>query len=259
MRIGCLMVTENRAPVAGIGVASFVVQHRPRGADAILLILDNTPDPLGYGQIIKRLEPHLGAWQKVLYYATPSSTYPNGPASVPARIDVGCERLFEHHACDVVATWDDDDHSSILRLALTVNAFRDNDPPPAVVGFDRGWFVNLRTLYGEHINVAPLLWGGSVAFSRAAWKRQSFTGLSSPGYDREFAARFSGRVVTMESDPTDPTLAFSHGKNVATRLMSPGQDVQTKVMALPYQVAYEIARAQKFLIDRRVFPLQPVS
>lgn len=257
MRIGCLMVTENRAPIAGIGVASFAVQHPLRGADAVLLVLDNSPDPLGYGQVIKRLEPHLQPWQRILYYATDSNSYGTGPASVPSRIDLGCERLFEHHACDAVAIWDDDDHSALLRLALTVNALRGDDPPPAVLGYDRGWFVNLRTLRGEHIDVQPMLWGGSLAFTRAAWRKRMFVGLSSPGYDREFVAHFTGRRAVLADDPTDPTFAFSHGKNVATWLTSPGVDLQAKVMALPYQVAYEVARAQKFLIDRRVFPPQP--
>lgn len=255
MRIGCLMVTENRAPIAGIGISSFLAAYP--AAETVLLILDNlsrevTPGH-GYGipNVINRLRQHRQSKQTLVYE---TSRFPSGIEHVPALIDVGCDRLFNDYACDVVAIMDDDDYSPADRLVQTAAVFN-VDKSPAVCGYTSGWFVNLRTWYGERVTVAPLLWGGSLAFTHAAWRRRCFTGLPPRAYDRAFAAAFEeDEKVRLEGSP----VAFSHGKNVSTWPMSAGENLSPLIEALPDAVLQEVKLAQKFLIDRRIFPPQPV-
>ena len=257
MRIGCLMVTANRAPIAGIGISSFLAAYP--ATEAILLILDNhdrEASPPGYvvPTVVNRLRKFRRYDQPTQRIVYEISRAPSGIEQVPALIDVGCDRLFNDYACDVVAIMDDDDYSPVDRLAQTAAVFN-VDKPPAVCGYTSGWFVNLRTWYGERVTVEPLLWGGSLAFTHAAWRRRCFTGLPPRAYDRAFAAAFEeGEKVRLEGSP----IAFSHGKNVSTWPMSAGENLTALIEALPDTVLQEVKLAQKFLIDRRIFPPQPV-
>jgi len=249
MKIGCLMVTEGRAAVAGIGISSFSCQRLTPKLEAVLLVQDNHSDLTGYGSVIDRVE-HVA---EVIYH---SVDFPTGPEYISAQIDVGCKELFETRGCDMVAFWDDDDYSPPERLALT--AAGSNLP---VCGYTAGWFVNLRTLRGEFVNASEWgLWGGSIAFTKAAWQNVPFTGLPCRSYDREFVARCN-MIHTFRSEPDgrDLPIAFSHGKNITTWLKTKGVNMlQNNIFEkLPELVYREVRLAQRFLIERRVFPPQP--
>lgn len=253
MRIGCLMVTENRAPIAGIGLASAVSQDLLPEMEQVILVQINGSSK-GYLDVLQRFMSHTVYNKTKLRFDV--LDLPSGIESVPARTDEGCRTLFEHYACDVVALFDDDDFAPPSRLRETYELRLEG---ATYIGYTSGWFANLRTFRAEHFDKpAPGLWGGSLAFTRAAWEHRRFTGLPAPGYDGAFvavmlqAAQHKKGILT-EGEP----IAFSHGRNVCTWLMTPGIDATSLIDNLPPLVSHEVKAAQKFLVEHRVFPPQP--
>lgn len=265
MRIGCLCITENRAPIIGIALASYRVASKTlrdnhgTSCDSVLLVQDASAGD---------------ATRNVLLHCHVPTVYQNtygGPrVDVATRVERGCRVLFDHYGCDYVTMWDDDDYAPHDRLAAIYNSVVNTEKPGNdVYAYTRGWFVNLRTLHGEWIT-AEYGWGGSLTFSRnTALACGGFVGRNFPGYDREFTKEcqaHGGRLLDLARCSTlaaaipllvDP-VAFSHGKNCATWLNSSGQDVAFMLETrLPDEVWQAVKSAQKFLVDHRVFPPQP--
>jgi hypothetical protein len=249
MKIGCIMVTEGRAPIWGIALQSFLSQ---RHEDKELLVDIGESKFEDYLEYVPSRQIPMG----VIMYNT------NKGATVPWRIDVGARLLFES-GCDVVTMWDDDDYSPPDRLSLVAKQQSDfEESRPFVASYGCGWFCNLRTLHGEFISTMPdHLWGGCLAFNKVAWTTAGgFYDFSMPGYDREFVAALKARsdFSRWVFSPAQPPVAFSHGKNVATWIKSRGEYLGDKFKDwMPAEVEREVQRARCFLIEKRVFPPQP--
>lgn len=260
MRIGCLMVTENRAPVVGIAVASYRAQQVKHFDDAVLLVYDNSAKAQEYRTALQRpleVDPRL----KTQYY---TSSHASGKLSVPARIDEGFNILTEHYACDVICMWDDDDYSPPARLQQTGDAFLRG---VELSSYTAGYFVNLRSFEAQYFSRCTDLWGGCLALTRELWRgatrdRWSFRHYVCPGYDSEFVKEARRREVKVEGwcppvqeDVAAHPLAFVHGKNCATfindRTVNVGEAMEKTLTPAVWR---EIEMAQKFMVERRVFP-----
>lgn len=272
MRIGCLMVTENRAPVVGISLASFrsqllLIEAPPDElvTNATLLILDNSATVAAHAEVIGRV-PETDPRLKTVYYA--GSAYPPGVGSVPSRIDEGFGMLSDRYDCDVLCMWDDDDYSPPMRLQAIAHACATG---AELTSYTAGWMVNLRTLDGQFFSRATDLWGSCLAFTRELWEqaaveRWSFGQFRCPGYDSEFvkAAREHDAAVREEvlagDGETGPLvrphpIIFTHGKNCSSRINDVTRNVGAEMEAqLPASVWAEVKRSQSFLIERRVYP-----
>jgi len=257
MKITCVMVTEKRAPIWGIALASFFTQrHRVK---QLIVVLPN--DEVKSYQLFATAFVDNPGMKDVIYMALEPSVY-----TVPERLDAGISAAFKLDA-DAVAIWDDDDFSPVDRLTKTFEALRQcDDLIPGYASYTAGWFVNLRTLYGEYIETLPhYLWGGTLAFNEAAWHRAGrFSEKPMPGYDRAFQAALKEapeskeyRLVRGRGDP----VAFSHGKNVATWLKSRGSPMKRflrgVVPNVPDLVRTEVLRCQQLMVSTRTHPPQP--
>jgi len=265
MRIGCLMVTEKRAPVAGISFASFAAQT---WIDKVLLVVAPSE---------RSLDGYLEVRERTGVYPLDHILLPNG--NFITRKAAGCDHLFRALGCDMVTIWDDDDYSPPERLATLAEAtesWMSSTPTVGCYSYNAGWFCNLRTLRAEWFDAqaAGHLWGGTLAFNESAFNAfDRFNGAPNTGYDRWLQKRLIERgycigcIQTGPHVPLDdqglpvtasPPVAFSHGKNVATWLKSPGEDLECYLQTtMPPAVFAEVKLAQQFLIDRRVFPPQP--
>lgn len=240
--IGCLCVTENRAPCFPIALHSFMTQSPCR---TLLLVV--TPSIEAYEAEVVRAGlvgrvcwlPHKGTFLE--------------------RLTAGTEALFRR-GCSAVAVWDDDDWSPPDRLERTRKALT----RAPLCSYEHGWFVNLRTLHGAHVVTAPYLWGGTIAFTRAVWDAVGPWGPPVPGQDRAFVNRwqrpYDERPVARIA-PARPDcwpIAFSHGKNVSTWLKGHHEYMGDLLKAwLPDKVFEAVRAMQNLLIERREYPPQP--
>jgi len=243
-------VTEDRAPIWGIGLASFLSQYH---VDRFLLVVLPVDQVKAYQAAATGLECH-PFMDRVHYLCV------DDEATVPERIDVGCRAAWDSGA-ELVAVMDDDDWSPTDRLSEA--DWKSWNQRPAYASYTQGWFVNLRTLRGELIQTLPHhLWGGTLTFNQAAWERAGgFSDKPMPGYDRAFQSQLRDAPHAMEhrlrgcrGDP----VAFSHGKNVATWLKSRGTQMEGVFrLWMPELVLVEIKRCQQLMIDTRTYPPQP--
>jgi len=248
------MVTENRAPIWGIGLTSFLTQAY---SNRHLMVLLPPSQEAAYRSAAAKFDDHRAAG-RVLYVCV------NDRLTVPERLDLGCQMAFDSGA-GLVTVWDDDDWSPDDRLSRTANVPWD-DSLPCYCSYAAGWFVNLRTLMGEYIETLPAhLWGGTLTFNNAAWARaKGFAKNPMPGYDRAFQDALKAAPESKQhrihcGGRGDP-IAFSHGKNVATWLKNPGTPMKDYMEVLmPPMVLSEVLRCQQLMIDTRTFPPQPES
>jgi len=257
MKISCICVTENRAPIWGIALASFLTQQHQ---DKQLIVVVPNDEVRSYQLFAATFVDHPGM-KDVIYMSLEPSVY-----TVTERLDAGIAAAFKLDAA-VVAIWDDDDWSPVDRLTKTFEALRQcDDHIPGYASYTAGWFVNLRTLRGEWVQTLPHhLWGGTLAFNEAAWHRAGrFSEKPFPGQDRAFMAALKDapeskeyRLVMGRGDP----VAFSHGKNISTWLKSRGSPMEGflrgAVPIVPDLVWTEVLRCQQFMVDTRTHPPQP--
>jgi hypothetical protein len=255
MKIACIMATEDRAPIWGIGLASFLTQLHP---DRHLLVVLPSEEEKAYQVAATGFERH-PYMDRVHYLCVNDSEC----FSVQERLDAGFKAAFDFSA-DAAAIWDDDDWSPPSRLS-------DHAMGPWVNGpcygsYPGGWFVNLRTLRGEYINVARegYLWGGCLMLNQKAWDLGGgFGNKRMPGYDRDIIEVIKDvggahRHDIHIDDRADAPVAFSHHKNVATWLKTPGEPMADRLQAImPELVWLEVQRCQQLMIDTRTFPSQP--
>jgi hypothetical protein len=239
MRVGCVCVTEGRAPIFGIALSSFFVQ---RGDVVLAVIIRNPMEEESYRRVYRGMSKETDqiVWIEAF------------DGDVPARLDHGCDLLFNKFKCDIVTMWDDDDYAPPDRMDITREAFQKDI---WFTGYNQGYFVNLRTLHGQRIKTPWGYWGGSITLTRDAWDANKFNKFTMPGYDRCFADLIpddkKGAPLKSEQLP----VAFSHGKNVTTWLKGKGEPMEEKLEKwMPSLVFDEVKRVQKFLIDRRVYP-----
>lgn len=258
-RIGCLCVTEDRAAVFGIALASWLTQDTPE-APSLLVSLAGTQ--IGaYADVARRL------------HCIRRVHWVNRYREVLLRLDRGASELLWRGdpRRNLVTMWDDDDWSPPDRLRLLADAYADADhDAPWVASYTRGHFVNLRTLYGHAVELDAAsdnpFWGGGLTFNQAAYRAASastsadvFASMKFPGYDREFVRRLRSiptcQMVSIPSANNNSPVAFSHGKNVATWLQHKGSDMREQLQEwLPKLVWDEVLRSSEFLHERRVFP-----
>jgi hypothetical protein len=255
MKIGCVCITARRSPIVGIAVSSFLSQSYE---NRVLYI--GADDTAKYYDEIARLAPEgngksLGDW---------------GIALVRRRFNDVSNELHDlslqafNQGCDVVTIWDDDDYSPPLRLAATVETFHCGEKHNvAAVSYNGGYFVNLRTLHGKYVKL-PHLWGGCLSFTQETFETAGgFLNRECPGYDRSFVEdacdtpyKTVGKIYgkcepSMDTRPT----AFCHGSNIATFTTGDLEPMEDRLQKwMPAKVFGEVKRAQKFLIDRRIFP-----
>lgn len=269
MKIGALMVTEDRGPIWGIGLASYLTQTHP---DARLLVY---ADPLGdYLDTLARLTDAPPASNFGALLVAVAGTMPK-PVRVEARLanergcetvskllDKGAEKLFAA-GCDLVALFDDDDWSPSNRLAYAAAAVADIargagslDKHPILCSYASGWMINLRTFEGLLCR-PPYLWGSALTFNKQAWLQADGLAGPWPGFDALFTKRLRQRGGLVEIvDPGDGPINFCHNKNVASFAVGPElEDCSAAVHArLPPAVLREVLAGQQLMIDRRVFP-----
>lgn len=265
MKIVCVMVTEGRAPIWGIGLASFLSQYH---VDRHLIVVLPAEQEKAYQVAATGFEQH--PFMDRVHYAMPTErpTTIDGEIDhdapkrgVPERLDMGCQLAWDFGA-DLVAIMDDDDWSPPDRLSQSVECSWERDVP-IYASYSQGWFVNLRTLRGELVQTLPShLWGGMLIFNRCAWEyAEGFTGKPMPGYDRAFQAKLRAaphsKKRQLRSGRGEPA-AFSHGKNVATWLKSRGTPMEGVFQLwMPKLVLNEVKRCQQLMVDTRTFPPQP--
>lgn len=247
------MVTEDRAPIWGIGLASFLSQYH---VDRELLVILPAEEEKAYQVAATGLERH-PYMDRVHYMCL------DDEAPVPEKLDVGCKAAWDFGA-DLVAIFDDDDWSPPDRLSQAVDIERPWDQEiPTYASYTEGWFVNLRTLRGELIRTLPdHLWGGALTFNLAAWERAGgFTGKPWPGQDRAFMKQLcdapDSREHRLRAGRGHP-VAFSHDKNATTWLKSKGTPMEGVLkLWMPEIVLIEVKRCQQLMIDTRTHPPQP--
>jgi hypothetical protein len=251
MKIACVMVTENRAPIWGIGLASFLSQYH---SDRHLVVVLPAEEEAAYRCAAAGFGGH-PYMDRVVHLCIKDE------ATVPQKLDIGCKAAWDFGA-DLVAIMDDDDWSPPDRLDHT--AVQAWDQQPTYASYTRGWFVNLRTLRGELVRTTPHhLWGGTLTFNQAAWECVGgFSDKPFPGQDRAFMRRLSDMPHSLEyhlrSGRGAEPVAFSHGKNVATWLKSRGTQMEGVFKKwMPELVLVEIKRCQQLMIDTRTYPPQP--
>lgn len=251
MKIACVMVTEKRAPIWGIGLTSFLSQYH---ADRFLLVVLPADQEKAYQVAATNLESH--PFMDRVHYM-----YIDDESRVPERLDVGCKAAWDSGA-DLVAVMDDDDWSPSDRLSQAAQFDRSWDAP-TYASYTQGWFVNLRTLRGELIKTLPQhLWGGTLTFNKAGWERAGgFSDKPQPGKDRAFMAKLRGASDSKEHRlrrGRGEPVAFSHDHNVATWLKSKGTPMEGVLKQwMPELVLVEVKRCQQLMIDTRTFPPQP--
>lgn len=249
-RIGCLCVTENRAPVLPIALTSFAAQTHENKE---LLIVEGGSGPAVL-RVVDKCVPRLaGQIDLLIRHST-----------VQQRLELGTATLFSR-GCDVVTMWDDDDYSPPDRLERTAIVIAAG---AEVVSYEEGYFCSLRTFEGHKLNVSPFLWGGTLTFTNSAWHYGGgFLNKSCPGYDRELAAAATGIHEGVQLSPSgngcqlgvlrggELPIAFVHGKNIATHLIEPCTPLD--LSGLPSAVKDALRDASAFLVAHRVFPHQP--
>lgn len=241
-RIGCLCVTDDRAPVFGIALASFLTQDYD---NAELLVL--TPSPLPpYCDVIDRVmgtkrgyneafDKCLAAYVQWDHKGRAVRICRTGSPHVTENLDYGCKLMFEDSGmkdadgkplfrehCDIVTMWDDDDWSPPGRLFSTAQCSATNfalacgytmptqqevDSYRLLAGYNGGWFCNLKTLQGHEVLLNPEtnpIWGGSLAFSKTTWRwLGGFRDRPFPGYDRSFVNDFKAKGVWIHAISPD--------------------------------------------------------
>jgi len=253
MKIACIMVTEKRAPIWGIGLTSFLTQWH---ADKRLFVILPADQEVAYRAAAKEFEQH-PCWSRVTFVGVASGL------TVQERKEIGCQVAFSD-GFDLVATFDDDDWAPPDRLVKTVSMML-SKTIPSYGSYARGWFVNLRTLYGEFIETFPYhLWGGCLTFNESGFHQANgFLDKPFPGIDRAFmrdikkCGEFKEYILPSSTGAEYP-VAFSHGKNVSTWLKMKGTQMEGVLkMWMPSVVLKEVMRCQKLMVDTRTFPPQP--
>jgi len=255
MKIVCLMITESRAPIWGIGLSSFLTQWHADKHLVVVLPFGQKDDYIA-AATASGLTQH-ACWQNVQFVVQAGNTR--------LRLDAGCGFAFHYLKADLVAIFDDDDWAPPDRLVKT-NDINWNSSIPSYCSYTRGWFVNLRTLYGEYIETFPEhLWGGCLTFNKAGLEAaDGWAGKPQPGKDRAFmeAIKASGRyreyrLIQITGGRGDP-VAFSHGKNLSTWLRKKGTPMGGLMkLWMPLLVWSEVLRCQQLMVDTRTFPPQP--
>lgn len=253
MKIACVMVTEKRAQIWGIGLASFLTQWH---ADKHLIVVLPPDDVPRYraAAMASQLDKH-ACWGNVVFIDSYESTQ--------SRLDIGCVSAFCNLKANLVAIFDDDDWAPPDRLVKT-NDIHWDSYIPSYGSYARGWFVNLRTLYGEFVETLPAhLWGGCLTFNQAGYDRAGgWADKPQPGKDRVFMDVLRNTAEHREHrlpghGQGDP-IAFSHGKNLSTWLKKKGTPMAGVLkMEMPLLVFSEVLRCQQLMIDTRTFPPQP--
>jgi len=254
MKIGCVCVTENRAPVFDIAAACFAETHAHvrnfLGLSVHLFVC--LPD----------LEDFADYQEMVSFHEIPVSWH-FIKGTMPDRLHALCEVAFDS-GCDLVMIWDDDDWQQWTRPIEAQRVYAEHGSP-LVFGTYEGWFVNLRTLQG-HRFTQDRLWGGSLVFDRVAFELgDGFKGRDVVGCDKQFLRHLGWDVATVELPLSEIVImrggaprmiAFSHGANLTTHAAHvPPEEMTTSwIMNLPGTSTAAIRRAQKYLIDRRIFP-----
>jgi hypothetical protein len=266
MKIGCCCVTEDRAPIFGIALSSFLTQDHKDKVLMVVLKSEDVPKAVhAYETEVLRLAD---SDAQILFLPGQGQK----DMTVPERIDLGAEYLF-NMGCDLVTIWDDDDWSPVDRLATTADCYKtivdlSGAGKRLVLGYNQGWFVNLRTLQGEVIrlsgNQENPLWGSSLTFNRMTWEKLKFGDREMPGYDRSFVQDCirKGAYAVLGCERRDKEwirpVAFSHGRNVATWLKSCGEPMLDRLKRwMPQMCLDEVLRCQQLMIDTRTYPSQP--
>jgi hypothetical protein len=253
MKIACVMVTEDRAPIWSMGLTSFLSQYH---LDRELFVVLPVGQEKAYQFAATGFIQH--PFMDRVHYLIPDAVDPLGnERGVPQRLDMGCKAAWDFGA-DLVAICDDDDWSPPDHLSQAAECPWDK---PAYASYTQGWFVNLRTLRGELVKTYPNhLWGGTLTFNQAAWELAGgFYDKPMPGYDRAFQAKLIRKVKEhhLRAQRGEP-VAFSHGKNVATWLKSKGTQMMGVLkLWMPDLVLTEVKRCQQLMVDTRTFPPQP--
>jgi len=252
MHLACVLLTEGREPISNIGYESWLsaAAQFPLG-DVSLCIGASVEYAPPVSLLATRQGCYVHCWR-----------YPQ--LTVPQRFDDVCRRIFERDPSAIVLVWDDDDYSPAHRLSLTQHVFSTWGEHPVVTSYDRGYFVNLRTLHG-HLSTETgtyqdgNIWGGCIAFNKAAFDAANgFEDKPFPGYDARFAqdAYTNGvKVAILETPPHLLPIAFSHGSNVCTWMREPGHDMRAELQEwLPTNVWEAVTTASQWLVDKRIFP-----
>lgn len=251
MKIACVMVTEARSPIWGIGLSSFLTQTHLNSNLLVVLPPGQKQQYIAAAEASKlTAHPH---WKHVEFV--------EATGNQRERLDEGCRVAFYQQWADLVAIFDDDDWAPEDRLTKT-DDIRWDSSIASYCSYTHGWFVNLRTLQGELIDTLPAhLWGGCLTFNKIGFERaDGFANKPQPGKDRAFMAALKGLSIHREHRLRckDAPVAFSHGKNIATWLKKKGVPMGgTLKTMLPPIVLNEVVRCQQLMFDTRTFPPQP--
>ncbi|MBU2634813.1 MAG: hypothetical protein KJ674_06265 [Nanoarchaeota archaeon] len=240
--ITCICISEGRPQLFPIAYQSWLDQGDYRKLRAMLVLI--VPDT-----------EHDAYWEATGGRGAVGLAREEGQ-SVPNEIDYMVRMSINNY----FMTWDDDDWSPPDRIARTAAALKETGKEPVVVSYNKGFFVNLRSLNGHLVECDPWpLWGGCLAWNRAAWDLAGgFHNRTCPGYDRSFVEDVQargGKVVTLEGGEGTLPVAFSHGKNVATFLRHQGRPMEGDLRKWMSAESFAaVKRAQAWLIERRIFP-----
>lgn len=259
MKVKCLMVTEDRAPVFGVSYASLLEQTD--WADTLYMAAPRSQ--MGeYQEARRRRDPR---------WIAPRCAVLEKLFSVPESIHILANNAFEWLQPDqldlqtICLMWDDDDIAPTDRIQRTKQVISAFHPHPVITSYTAGWFVNARTLHGYKLDLMgekeygrQRLWGGCLAWNHAAWKGSpGFWGAPFPGQDRHFAS-YAGedtRIVPIPAEDHELPIALCHTKNVASMYQERGDPMEKKLEEwLPPRVFAEVKGFQKFCVDNRVFP-----
>lgn len=252
MRVYCLMVSEGRAPICGVSLASFKHQDSS-GAEHRLAICVPCEEKKDYAGEVER-----AAVEVKWFQSCDRGALQEQGLDVADRIDNVCRWIFGEDPDAIITMWDDDDYSPPSRLARTVSAISQFHPRPVVASYDRGYFLNARTFDGSLVEVNHL-WGGCLAFNKRAFDSAGgFEDRPCPGYDRGFvdaAVDGGARAVVIDAHYTELPIALIHGRNVATFPRGEMKPMDAYLRKhLPADVMLKLMGFKEFCIRRRIFP-----
>lgn len=231
-----IMVTEGRAPIANIAFESYMWQTELRQTEIALVCppdqVNDYPGGMNYSD----------RWVE---------------GSVPMSINAAVRYIQDTAPDFICGMWDDDDIAPATRIERTRSAIGSFDPRPVIVSYNKGWFVNARTLHGYMVEL-DYLWGGCLAWNAEAFNKAVGFPEKWPGQDRAFvekAQKEGVRTVVIRAPDNELPIAMCHDKNVATHYSKRGDPMERRLEQwLPKRVFKAVKEFQKFCIDRRIFP-----
>jgi glycosyltransferase involved in cell wall biosynthesis len=247
MRLACICVTEGRAPLVRLAVASFYNQTGLQDIEkATLYILIREPEE--FDKYAKAVRAEQAQWSPGRKFEIQLLRHSLRPRQLVASFATAFDMARGN---DLFLFWDDDDIQPCYRLWATVNAFKQN-PDSLAIGYPDGWFFNLRTFEYAYLNRRKddAVWGSSITFATSVLDTLNFETLPDVGFDTVLWNWAAGKRRYIEDSAVAP-VAGIHTKNVASFLHEPTGE---GLSVIQHNLRRPVEEIQAWMIANRIYP-----